>query len=100
MKKVSFPAFHDFMDYYTIIINGGGSFSGEELVELYEKYEDAQSVTQLLAEAKELGEIIKKEDWEIDRDTLDFIMRNHGKNKMKNWIQCVIEGLEQNKNLR
>jgi len=93
MNKISFPTFRYFVDYYINTINGGGSFSRNELVDLFKKYEEPESTSQLLNEANKLEQLMEKEDWEIDKEVLDFILKN-GKNNIKNWVLIIRTGLK------
>lgn len=49
---------------------------------------------QLLYEATKLEGLIKNEDWEIDKDILNFILKNHGKKSMKKVIVCIKKRLD------
>ena len=89
MLEKSFPIFQYFVETYIKIINSGGSFNREELINLFQHYEEPQSTRQLLDEANRLEEIINKEDWEIDKNILNFIMKNNGKKNIRDWIHNI-----------
>lgn len=92
-KKTKIDTFKYFIEEYRSNINGGGTFSLEELIELFKEYESPEAAQNLAKEAEYLNELLKKEDWEIDKAILDYVLKNSGRNNIKRIIKCLMEKL-------
>ena len=91
VTKVDIVTFIDFIDSYCKGVNGGGTFTCDELVEWVKEIEDRKYFEKLIEESLILKTVLVKEDWEIDNSILNFVCKNGGRNKMKRIINCLLE---------
>jgi len=68
-----------FIDEYIKIINGGGTFTRYELIDLFIQWEDKITVKKLKEEAKFIKDNLHHEDWEIEKFIPGFFRKNYGK---------------------
>lgn len=91
VNKTDIVTFIHFIDFYWKELNGGGTFTQEELVEWVKKNEDSKYFEKLLNESLLLRDVLTKEDWEIDNSILDFVIKNSGRNNIKRIISCLLK---------
>lgn len=92
-SKNSFESFKYFIEQYYYGLNGGGTFSLEELIEEFRCFENISIVDDLRNDAEYLKDILAKEDWEIEKSTLDYLLKKGSKNRMKRIIKGILEKL-------
>lgn len=88
--KADIKTFIHFIDCYWNGLNGGGTFTLEEFVEWVKKNEDREYVEKLYNESAILKNTLTKEDWEIDKSILDFVIKNRGRNTIKRIVDCLL----------
>lgn len=90
--KADIMTFIHFIDFYWNGLNGGGTFTLQELVQWVKKNEDSKYYEKLLKESALLRDVLAKEDWEIKNSILDFVFKNRGRNS----ITRIIDGILKN----
>ncbi|CAN7315372.1 hypothetical protein [Paenibacillus sp. LjRoot56] len=68
-----------FFDYYIRVLNGGGSFT---LNELYDLYITQESKVQLKLDLDSILDEFAGEDWETNAE-VEYLYNNFGKNRVK-----------------
>lgn len=71
----------------------GGTFTLEQLIIEFKRFEKQSIIDNLRKDAIFLNEVLLKEDWEIKQSILDYLLKKGNKNKMKRIINCLIERL-------
>ncbi|MCS7464897.1 hypothetical protein N0M98_32970 [Paenibacillus doosanensis] len=85
----NFQAIHYFFKEYLEGINAGGTFSVEELIDLFETSENENIGKSIIEELKMVENEIKLYDWEIDEHILS-LYNKYGKNKTKKIIEKLM----------
>lgn len=91
VTKSDIMTFVHFIDFYWNGLNGGGTFTLEELVKWVKKNEDNKYFGRLLKESAIMKDVLTKEDWEIDDVILNFVIKNRGRNKIKRIVNCILK---------
>jgi len=78
-----------FIEEYTLKINSGGTFTQLELIDLFMEWENHVDVNKLKEEAIFIKDILRNEDWEIEKNTLNFIWK-YGSRKSINVLATGI----------
>jgi hypothetical protein len=86
----NFSLFKYFILFYRGQINGGGTFSTEELVEIFMDAEPKNKQMQLIEEAKQAFQNLQLEDWEKDSSILELCDKV-GQNTLKYIVDVIIE---------
>ncbi|OPX44513.1 hypothetical protein CLHUN_15060 [Ruminiclostridium hungatei] len=84
-------AFKYFVEEYLFGLNGGGTFTITELITEFKKYEDKNSIDCLRKDANYLKEILTKEDWEIKKNLLDYLLKKGSRNYMKSIVNYLVQ---------
>ena len=82
-----------FIEKYIKMINGGGTFTFNELIALFIEWENKISVNNLKEEAKFLKDNLHYEDWEIEKIIPNFYRKYHGKKCMKRLATDILTKL-------
>jgi hypothetical protein len=91
--KNSIESFKYFIEQYWYGMNKGGTFSLEELIEEFRRFENRSIIDSLKNEAQYLKDVLAKEDWEIEKSRLDYLLKKGSKNRMKRIVNCLMEKL-------
>ncbi|MCL2386336.1 MAG: hypothetical protein FWC89_02195 [Defluviitaleaceae bacterium] len=78
-----------YLEEYHLTINGGGTFTRYELINLFAEWEKQSEVNKLKEEAKFLKDNLHYEDWEIEKNILNFIWK-YGSRKSMNRLATDI----------
>ena len=90
-QKTEIETFKYFINEYHFGINGGGTFTLVQLIQEFKKFEKQDTVEKLKSEAEFIKCNLAKEDWEIEKRILDYLLRNGSKNNMKRICNCIID---------
>jgi hypothetical protein len=91
ITKADIVTFIHFIDFYCHGLNGGGTFTLEELVGWVKQNEDSKYFERLIKESQLLKDVLTKEDWEIDSSILDFVAKKRGRNKIIRIVDCILK---------
>ena len=85
-----------FIEEYTKKINGGGTFTYYELVDLFVESENKIDVNNLKDEAKFIKDSLHYEDWEIEKIIPNFFRKYHSRKSINRLATDILTKLVPN----
>ncbi|KQL45080.1 hypothetical protein AN963_27620 [Brevibacillus choshinensis] len=86
---MEYPTFQYFMSHYHDEINGGGTFTLVELIQLFSKMDSNSMKSKLLLEAKQIKQTLLLEDCEQDRAVIN-LCNKYSKSKIKRIVELIL----------
>lgn len=91
--KNDFSGLKYFIEQYIKNINGGGTFTLVELIDLFVESENENEIIKLKKDAQYIKNVLLKEDYEIEKNTLDYILKHLGRKRGKEIVNQILDRL-------